>query len=204
MIRRCLLVRLAICCLAAVAAGGPSLPTVGAVVLLAQGRVNLTFTAEDRMFTDAADAYRRLWADEGDAIIQGLERASGLKFLERDVNAIVFEGASSSGFGSTPMRLRASYPADVKKATLAHELGHRMNTQLRTRPPDVDEHRLLFLDLDDVWESLGGKEFADRQVVVESGRKGIYDYETAWKWALALGKEQRASRFAEIVQVNRR
>jgi hypothetical protein len=79
-----------------------------------------------------------------------------------------------------------------------------MNAQLRTRPPDVDEHRLLFLFLYEVWESLGGKEFADRQVVVESGRKGIYHYETAWKWALALSKEQRASRFAEIVRVNRR
>ena len=204
MIRRRLLVCPAVCCLAAVSAGGLSLPAIGGVVLLAQGKVNLTFTPEDEKFADAADAYRRLWADEGDAIIEGLERVSGLKFLERDVKAIIFEGASSSGFGSTPMRLRGSYPVDVKKATLAHELGHRMNTQLRTRPPDVDEHRLLFLYLYDVWESLWGKEFADRQVVVESGRKGLYDYETAWKWALALSKEERASRFAEIVRVNRR
>src|SRR5262245_47694115 len=173
MIRRCLLVSLAMCCLPAVSAGGLSLPTISGVVLLAQGRANLTFTPEDTKVTDAAGEYRRLWADEGDAIIEGLERASGLKFLERDVKAIIFEGASSSGFGATPMRLRASYPADVKKATLAHELGHRMNTQLRTRPPDVDEHRLLFLYLYDVWESLGGKVIADRQVVVESGRKGI-------------------------------
>src|SRR5262245_2518120 len=62
---------------------------------------------------------------------------------------------------------------DVKKATLAHERGHRMNIQLRTRPPDADEHRLLFLHLYDVWESLGGKVIADQQVVSESGRKGI-------------------------------
>jgi hypothetical protein len=60
------------------------LPAIGGVVLLAQGNVNLTFTPEDEKFADAADAYRRLWADEGDAIIEGLERASGLKFFERE------------------------------------------------------------------------------------------------------------------------
>jgi hypothetical protein len=36
------------------------------------------------------------------------------------------------------------------------------------------------------------------------GRRGLYDYETAWKWAMSIGKEERASRFAEIVKANRR
>jgi hypothetical protein len=56
----------------------------------------------------------------------------------------------------------------------------------------------------DVWTSLWGKEFADRQVAIESDRRGLYDYETAWKWALSLDKDQRASRFAAIVKANRR
>ena len=176
----------------------------GAVHLLAQPRVTLTFTPESQKFLDATEAYRQLWAAEGDAIIGAIERASGLTFREREVKAIVFEGASSSGFGDTPMRMRASYPLEVKRATLAHELGHRMNGQLRNRPQDVDEHRLLFLYLYEAWDILGGKEFADRQVVVESGRKGIYDYDTAWKWAMTQTKEQRATRFAEIVRANRR
>jgi hypothetical protein len=95
--------------------------------------------------------------------------------------------------------------ADLSRSALTASIAaNHMNTQLRTRPPDVDEHRLLFLYLYEVWESLWGKEFADRQVVVESARKGLYDYETAWKWALALSREERASRFAEIVRVNRR
>jgi hypothetical protein len=102
------------------------------------------------------------------------------------------------------MYLRASYPADVKKATLAHEHGHRLLVQLRKRPPDVDEHRVLFLFLYDVWEMLGGRDFADAQVKVESARTGIYDYAAAWKWALAMSKDERASRFAEIVKANRR
>ena len=63
---------------------------------------------------------------------------------------------------------------------------------------------MLFLFLYDVWESLWGKAFADEQVTVESGRKGLYDYETAWKWARSIGKEERAARFAEIVKANRK
>ena len=85
-----------------------------------------------------------------------MERGSGLTFLENHVNAVVFEGVSQSGAGDRPMYLRASYPADVKKATLVHEHGHRLIAQLRIRPTDLDEHRVLFLFLYDVWESLWG------------------------------------------------
>jgi len=173
------------------------------VPLFAAGKVNMTFTPQDQTFAAAAEAYRRLWAEEGSKIVEAMERGSGLTFVETDVKAVIFEGASQSGFGDTPMYLRASYPADVKKATLVHELGHRLNGQLRKRPKDLDEHRVLFLYLYDVWEHLYGKTFADEQVTVESGRRGLYDYETAWKWAMAIGREQRASRFAEIVKANR-
>jgi hypothetical protein len=47
----------------------------------------------------------------------------------------------------------------------------------------------------DIWVALYGKDFADRNVIVESARKGIHDYDSAWKWALALGAEERAARF---------
>ena len=46
--------------------------------------------------------------------------------------------------------------------------------------------------------------FADRQVIVESGLRGVYDYESAWRWAMSLSKADRAARFAAIVQANRR
>jgi hypothetical protein len=35
-------------------------------------------------------------------------------------------------------------------------------------------------------------------VQVERGRKGLYDYDSAWTWALALSPEQRAARFAGL------
>jgi hypothetical protein len=176
-----------------------AVPTLGQ-----ERRVEMIFTPQNDTFAAAAEEYRRLWAEEGPKIIAAMERGAGLTFLEKEVRAVIFEGPSSSGFGDTPMMLRASYPPDVKKATLVHELGHRMNVQLRCRPRDIDEHRILFLYLYDVWEGLYGKAFADQQVVIESGRKGIYDYDTAWKWAMAIGKEDRASRFAAIVKDNRR
>ena len=79
-----------------------------------------------------------------------------------------------------------------------------MIAQLTIRPADLDEHRVLFLFLYDLWERLWGRDFADQQVTVESARTGLYDYASAWRWALSLGQEQRASRFAEIVKANRR
>ena len=164
----------------------------------------MTFTPQDQTFAEAAEAYRRVWVAEGSTIVDAMERATGLRFLETHVNAVIFEGVSKSGVGDSPMYLRASYPAEVKKATLVHEHGHRLIAQLRTRPADLDEHRVLDLFLYDVWESLWGRDLADQQVKFESGLRGLYDYETAWKWALSLSKAERASRFAEIVKANRR
>jgi hypothetical protein len=181
---------LVICGVLAGCDGSPSPPS--GVDLFAEGRVSMTFTPQDQTFVEAAEAYRRLWVGEGSKIIDAMERSSGLTFLETHVKAVIFEGTSRSGIGDLPMYLRASYPADVKKATLVHEHGHRLIAQLRSRPADLDEHRVLFLFLYDVWESLWGKEFADAQVRFDSGLTGLYDYETAWKWALSLSQEQRA------------
>ena len=170
--------------------------------LHAEGKVSMTFVPLDRTFAAAAEVYRRLWVDEGSRIVEAMERGTGLTFLETQVTAVIFEGVSSSGVGNLPMHLRASYPLDVKKATLVHEHGHRLIAQLRNRPAGLDEHRVLFLFLYDVWESLWGKGFADARVKFESELRGLYDYESAWKWALSLRKDERASRFAEIVRAN--
>jgi hypothetical protein len=179
---------------------------VGACVVAASGlaqdrmpRVPIRFEPESptEAFKMAAAEYDVLWKTEGDRIIDAMERVSGVKFVEQSVNAIVFEGASNSGFGDRPMRLRASYPPEVKKATLVHELLHRMLGGVRTTT-EIDEHRKLFLVLYDIWVDLDGQAFADRNVVVESGRKGIYDYESAWKWALAMSKDERAAKFRAL------
>jgi hypothetical protein len=67
----------------------------------------------------------------------------------------------------------------------------------------LDEHRVLFLILYDVWERLYGKGFADEQVEVEKRRRGVYDYAAAWEWALAQSQEERATRSSSAVRVYR-
>jgi hypothetical protein len=187
----------ALCC-----SDSPSSPS--GMPLIAQGRVTMIFTPQDQTFASAAEEYQRVWLDEGSTIVAAMERVSALTFRENQVNVVVFEGVSRSGSGNTPMYLRASYPPDVKKATLVHELGHRLIAQLTNRPADLDEHRVLDLLLYDIWETLWGKDFADRQVVIESGRTGLYDYAAAWRWALSLSKGERAARFAAIMRANGR
>lgn len=195
-------IQIAICAALAGCNGGPAAPT--GMPLFAAGRVSFTFTPQDQSFASAAEDYRRVWVDEGSRIAEAMERTAALSFTENHVEVVVFEGVSMSGGNGRPMYLRASYPADVKKSTLVHELGHRLIAQLRNRPADLDEHRVLDLFLYDVWESLWGKDFADQQVIVESGRTGLYDYAGAWRWAMSLSKAERASRFADIRRSNSR
>jgi hypothetical protein len=105
------------------------------------------------------------------------------------------EGVSESGYRDRPMRLRASYPPDTKKATLIHELGHRLESGLF--PRSEDDHQYLFLWIYDVWVKLYGRQFANEQVAVEKARGRIYP--AAWETALALTAEQRASKWRETV-----
>jgi hypothetical protein len=168
------------------------------------GPPTMTFTAESSTFEAATAEYRRLWADEGSRIVGAMQGATGLTFIQSTIPVIVYEGISLSGNRDTPMRLRASYVYEDKQGAIVHELGHRLISQLTTRPDDLDEHRVLDLFLYDVWVTLWGQAFADRQVQVESGRRGVYDYESAWRWALSLSAAERASRFEAIVRANRR
>jgi hypothetical protein len=183
------------------------MPLIGAFWIVAasvaaQGqpaRVAIHFEPQSptEAFTKAAAEYDALWKAEGVRMVEAMERVTGVPFEERVIKAIIYEAASFSGSGEKPMQLRASYPAEVKKATLIHELLHRMLGRVRTTA-EIDEHRKLFLVLYDIWVTLYGKEFADRNVAVESQRKGLYDYESAWKWALAMSAEDRAAKFKTL------
>ena len=96
------------------------------------------------------------------------------------------------------MRLRASYPPDTKKATLIHESGHRLESDLfpKGEGPSV----LLPVDLRRLGQ-LYGREFADDQVAVEKARGRMYP--AAWEAAMALTAEQRASKWRETVAARR-
>jgi hypothetical protein len=45
--------------------------------LSAQTKVTMTFTPQDQTFTEAAEAYRQLWVEEGARMIEGWSAARG-------------------------------------------------------------------------------------------------------------------------------
>ena len=162
--------------------------------------VHLAFRAESDSFSAARDAYEALWNAEGARIVEVMERVSGIRFdsppyADTLIGAVVFEGVSNSGYRVTPMRLRASYSPDTKRATLVHELGHRLQTGVARRGGE-DEHAVLFLWLYDAWVELWGREFADAQVLVERARRGPYP--AAWDAALALDANARAAKWRAL------
>jgi hypothetical protein len=150
-----------------------------------------------RDFVEGANDYRRIWVAEGDRIVAALERASGLAFPSAPIDVIVSEGRPMTAFDGRSMRLRASYSAEYKKATLVHEMGHRLAFTL-PRSAELDDHRLLYLFLYDAWTDLFGPEFADRMVAIERRIPGRYDYDAAWSWALALTRQQRQDRLRSL------
>lgn len=128
---------------------------------------------------------------------RAMETAAGLTFADigdTTVRAIVFEGVSMSGYRATPMRMRASYPIATKKATLMHELGHRLQSNLFRM--GEDDHPYLFLWLHSAWVAAYGEEFAREQVAVEKRRRGVYP--AAWDAALALSVTERAARWDSV------
>lgn len=162
-------------------------------VLLAVLRI--VFQPDSEQFTEATREYETLWSSDGPRITAAMEAASGLKFEDRGVRAMVLEVSSDSGYKEKPMHLRASYPLETKKATLIHELGHRLQADLFHQ--GEDDHKYLFLWIYDVWVKLYGREFADAQVEVEKKRGRMYP--AAWDFALSFTAEQRAAKWKEIV-----
>jgi hypothetical protein len=158
--------------------------------------VNVVFTPSNDSFTAATDEYKALWAKEGARIVAAMERATGLTFEEGPIQVSVYEGTSYSGEkGGRPMLLRASYPEPTKRATLVHELGHRLAADIQA---PFDHHEVIFQFVYDVWVDLWGQAFADEQVIVESARKGLVDYEGIWKKVLAQPASERVRRFEEM------
>lgn len=179
----------------------PPTPVASPAATGSPSAVRITFVPQSDSFAAAARDYEQLWATDGARIVRTMESVSGLRFeypafSDTAITAIVFEGVSNSGYRRSPMHLRASYPADTKKATLVHELGHRLQAGLFRR--DEEEHGPLFLWVYDVWVELYGRDFADEQVRVEKRRGGPYP--KAWDDAMALTGVERASRWRAILE----
>lgn len=177
------------------AAMRPVLLAPAAGLLLCAAVPPVSFTPVSPEHAEAANEYRRLWLAEGPRIVAAMEAATGLAFPGSRVDAIVSEGRPMASFDGSTIRLRAGYSPAYKKATLAHEIGHRLAFTL-PRTAELDDHRLLYLFLYDVWSDLYGRAFADRMVSIE--RRIGPAYETAWTWALAMTREERQARLAAL------
>ena len=167
----------------------------GLSAVLAAAAPPVSFSPVDPAFAPAATEYRSLWAQDGKRIAAAMESATGLLFPPTAIDAIVSEGRPMTSFDGRTIRLRASYSPAYKKATLVHELGHRLALAL-PRDSGLDDHRLLDLFLYDVWTDLYGQGFADRMVAIE--RRIGPGYEAAWAWALAMTREQRQARLSAL------
>jgi hypothetical protein len=172
-----------------------SAPSVGLDPPPATRHPRLSFVAQSDSFADATREYERIWASDGARIVRTMESVAGLTFRDSAITVVVFEGASNSGYRDVPMRMRASYSTDTKKATLVHELGHRLQSGLFRR--EEEEHGPLFFWLYDTWIELYGREFADAQIEIEK-RRGPR-YVKAWNEALALTTAERASQWRAIL-----
>jgi hypothetical protein len=175
---------------------------LGVAASVAGEVVTIRFAPESAPFAEAAREYQGLWAAEGDRIIEALQDVTGLKFLEREIRVVVYEGVSRSGFRGTPMRLRASYPSRDEEGDARSRAGppaHRAaalaaaGSRRASSPVPRPVRRL--------GEALRAG-VCPEQVEIEKRRKGAYDYEAAWVWALARTKEERVQRFREIVDKN--
>ncbi len=157
----------------------------------------LDFTALAPRYEAATEEYRRIWNQDGQLIVAAMEAATGQPFPLSPIEVLVRDGAPMISFDGRIIRLRASARPAYMKATLVHEIGHRLALTL-PRPPDVDDHRLLYLFLYDVWSDLYGGEFADRMVAIERRIRAPYDYDAAWAWALAMTREERQARLRAL------
>ena len=165
---------------------------------------NIDFVPENSSLEliKATKEYQKIWKKEGKRIIGKMEAISGLNFGEKEIKAIVFEGVSHSGRANvSPMKLRASYQNDLKKAALIHELGHRLLSGHGVKSKGLSSHQILYLILYDIWRDLYGKEFADQQVEIESRRKNpVAPYRESWQWALSKSRVERKKAFAQIIK----
>ena len=171
------------------------LPTLGVAILLCAAAPPISFAPVGPAFAPANEEYRRLWQADGERIVAAMEGVTGLPFPKSPIEVLVSEGRPMTAYDGRTIRLRASYSPAYKKATLVHELGHRLALGL-PRSAGLDDHKLLYLFLYDAWTDLYGRAFADRMVAIE--RRIAPSYDEAWSWALAMTREERQARLRAL------
>jgi hypothetical protein len=168
------------------------------IALLGAAAPPIAFVSAGPEFDEATEEYRRIWETEGARIAAALERVTGLTFPPGEIEALVSQAPPMMAYDGRNLRLRAAYSPDYKRATLVHELGHRLSFVLPRGAGGLDDHRLLYLFLYDAWTDLYGETFAARMARIERRIPGTYDYDAAWAWALSMTREERQERIRAL------
>lgn len=171
---------------------------IGIWLLCAAAAPPLSFTPIEPEFAESAATYEARWNEEGGRIVAALERAAGIRFPADPIEVIVRDGAPMTTYDGRTIRLRAHYPINAWRATISHELGHRL-AQALPRTAGIDDHRLLYLFLYDALTDLYGSGFADQVVRIERRFADAYDYDAAWRWALSMTRTERQARLRHII-----
>jgi len=146
--------------------------------------------------SQAVTEYQLIWNKEGLKFIEAIEKTSDLKFVESFINAIVLEWPSNF----RPLCFRASDNLETKKATLIHELCHRLisgnRINIKGKMDSLESHKDVDLILYDIWIYLFGEEFAKRHVELECQYRPFY--KQAWDWTMTMTAEERKVKFKEL------
>ncbi|MBI3572501.1 hypothetical protein HY091_03155 [Candidatus Kaiserbacteria bacterium] len=140
--------------------------------------------------------FETIWRADGDKIVSQLQSVTGLAFREREINAAVFSGPSHS----CPLALRAESDFINKRATLIHELGHRIlrGRANMKRLSKLENHKILFLVLPEVLLAIGGRELLDAAIAYDRALPHP-EYGEAWDYALAFTPEERRREFVRAL-----
>lgn len=176
---------------------GKRLPTIALCGSLVAAAPPMKFTPIRPDFAPSALVYRQRWQDEGARIAAALERIAGISFPAQPIEVLIRDGAPMTSLDGRTIRLRAGYPINVWRATMTHELGHRLAITLGRRA-GIDDHRALYLFYYDAMIELYGQEFADHVVGFERRIPGPYDYDAAWTWALSMTRAERQALLASL------
>lgn len=159
--------------------------TFGLLIAMSSQATELRFRPVEARHAAAAAHYEAIWREHGARIVAALERET-CRELPAAVAVDVLEAVSYSGDDRHPMRLRASYPHDLKRGTLVHELAHRV---VDGRAAGLSSHQALDLLLLRVLPELYGEDFIGPQIAAES--RWSRDYASAWTWALGRTPAER-------------
>jgi Glu-tRNA(Gln) amidotransferase subunit E-like FAD-binding protein len=142
-------------------------------------------------FVEGAEVYKQIWDTDGEKITETIERISRFQFRADVYNAIILDNKPSASY---PLILLSSYTLEQKKATLIHELTHKVLRRTDAmKESELENHKVMDLILYEIWTDVYGEDFAKSAVEGEQIWSDIYT--KAWDYALAFTKEQRKEEY---------